>query len=417
MNLAAAVLTLTLAQVPQPAPGEPSGQPPVVQPDAAPADTKPLPPGPAPVPPPPPNAVRVVPQSPAPAPAPLPPPPPQAAPWYQRISVGGFARLGLFYTLPPTQEQLVGGNGGFRMADFRLSVEFKPQDRFTVYASVEFAAPVASTDDPLVGHRFVDLRDAYVEWDAHDWLQVRVGQFRPHFFAELLLSDGLVPFVGRSILSQGAAPPDAYGPRQALAPDRQLGVAAFSKRKGTRVVGFKYAVGLFNGNGQNQLFNDNNLPMPTARVEVDLFEKITFGLNGLFNVTATGARPNRLYTNALSYGLDVEAKHRGLSVLLSFLGKNSRFNFAGLPVEDAFGVLGQVRYFHEGTGLEVAARGAWYEPSTAQPADQALEIAGMVGWKPVGSPARLLVQYTHRGEEAKVAFMNDSVDLMLHAVW
>ncbi len=415
MILTTVALTLWVAQAQVPAP-EPSARPPEAQPEVAPSDPRPVPPGPPPVPPPPPNAVRVAAQVPAPPPAAV-PPPPQSPPWYQRITVGGFARLGLFYTLPPTQEQLVGGNGGFRMADFRLSVEFKPQERFTVFASVEFAAPVASVDDPLVGHRFVDLRDGYVDWDAHDWLQVRVGQFRPHFFAELLLSDGLVPFVGRSILSQGAAPPDAYGPRQALAPDRQLGLAAFSKRKGSRVVGFKYAVGLFNGNGQNQLFNDNNLPMPTARIEVDLFEKVTFGLNGLFNVTASGARPNRLYTNALSYGLDVEGRHRGLSVLLSFLGKNSRFSFAGLPVEDAFGVLGQVRYFHEPTGLEFAARGAWYEPSTAQVADQALEIAGMVGWKPVGSPARLLIQYTHRGEEANVAFMNDSVDLMLHAVW
>lgn len=414
MSLLAPVLALALAQQPPaavPAPADPA--PPTV------SEEKPAPPGPPPVPPPPPNAVRVVPMATPPPAATLPPPPPpaQAAPWYQRLTVGGYARLGLFYTLPPAQEALVAGNGGFRVAELRLAGEFKPQDRFTVYASVELSAPTASVDDPLVGHRFVELRDGYVEWDAHDWAQVRVGQFRPHFYAELMLADALVPFVGRSILAQGASPPEAYGPRQPLAPDRQVGAAVFSKRRGNRTVGFKYAVGVFNGNGPNQLFNDNNLPMPTARVELELLEKITFGVNALFNVTATGTRPNRLYTNSLGYGVDVEAKHRGLSVLLGFLGKNSRFSFGGLAPEDAFGVVGQVRYFHDGTGLEIAARGAWYEPSTAQVGDQALEIAGMVGWKPVGSPARLLVQYTHRGEEPKVAFMNDSVDLMLHAVW
>ena len=76
-----------------------------------------------------------------------------------------------------------------------------------------------------------------------------------------------------------------------------------------------------------------------------------------------------------------------------------------------------MRYFHAGTGLEAAARFAYFEPSAAQSDDQVMEVAAMVGWKPFELPFRVLLQYTHRNEEARATYSNDSVDVMLHAVW
>jgi hypothetical protein len=274
---------------------------------------------------------------------------------------------------------------------------------------------VSEPTDPLNGTRIVSLRDAWVQYEVCSGFVVRAGQFRPPYYAEMLLSDGAIPFVSRSVLAGGLAPPEAY-PTKALAPDRQIGLNLFSNRLGG-TFGFRYAVGVFNGNGQNALFNDNNAPMPVARVEVDFKEWLTFGLNGYYNVRSEGARPNRLYTTQLGYGADIEAHGYGLSGLVAFLGKNSSFNYEGLSPEAAMGVLGQVRYFHDKTGLEGAARLVWYEPSSAQADDQVLEIAAMVAWRPFELPFRVLVQYTHRGEERLVSYPNDGVDLMLHAVW
>ncbi|GMU61708.1 MAG: hypothetical protein AMXMBFR34_34710 [Myxococcaceae bacterium] len=336
-------------------------------------------------------------------------------PWWQRLTFSGFARLGVFYTFPFQDEQLVGGHGGFRVADFRLSAEFRPIDDVTAYASVELSAPLPDPNDPLNGTRIVSLRDAWVQYEVCKGFIVRAGQFRPPYYAEMLLSDGAIPFVSRSVLAGGLAPPEAY-PTRALALDRQIGVNLFSHRLGG-TFGFRYGVGVFNGNGPNALFNDNNLPMPVARVEVDYGEWLTLGLNGYYNVRAEGARPNRLYTTQVGYGADLEAHGYGFSGLVAFLGKNSSFNYAGLSPEAAMGVMGQLRYFHEKTGLEGAARVAWYEPSSAQPDDQLLELAAMVAWRPFELPFRVLVQYTHRGEEGLVSYPNDSVDLMLHAVW
>jgi hypothetical protein len=338
-------------------------------------------------------------------------------PWWQKVTLTGFARVGVFYSFPFRDEQLVGGNGGFRLADFRLSLDFHPIEKFSVYTSVEFAAPLVDPADPLTGRRIVDLRDAYVQYDVCDCLKVRVGQQRPGYYAEMLMSDATIPFVSRSVLASGLNPPDGYGPRNPLAPDRQLGLQLFSKRLGSELLGFKYAVGVFNGNGQNQLFNDNNSVQPVARVELDFKQLVTLGLNAYYNQRTDGLRPTRLSTNQVAYGADVVASVADFSAMAAFLGKSSTYSYAGLPADSSVGGLLQVRYLHPETGLEGAVRGAVYDPSTAQVDDQVIEIAAMVAWRPFKLPFRIMAQYTHREEEARATYPNDSVDLMLHATW
>lgn len=338
-------------------------------------------------------------------------------PWWQRVTLSGFARVGLFYTFPFQDEQLVGGNGGFRMADFRLGIDFHPIDKFSVFTSIELAAPLVDPNDPLTGRRIVDLRDAYVQYELHELFAIRIGQQRPGYYAEMLMSDGAVPFISRSVIANGIAPPDGYGPRNFLAPDRQLGVQLYSQRVGSDVVGFKYMVGVFNGNGQNQLFNDNNSVEPVGRVELDVMKKVTLGLNAYYNQRTDGVRPNRLSTSQFAYGADLVAEVMGFTAMAAFLGKSMNYSYGGLPPDGSLGAMGQLRYKHADTGLEAAARFAWYEPSTAQVQDQVIEFAAMVGWQPFKLPFRVLGQFTHREEEQGVGYPNDSVDVMIHARW
>jgi hypothetical protein len=337
-------------------------------------------------------------------------------PWYKRVRLSGFARVGLFYTFPLQDEASVGGNGGFRLADLRLNVDFRPVNRLTVFASVELAAPLPDPADPIAGRRIVELRDGYVQYDIFPALEVRLGQFRPGYYAEMLQPDALVPFTQRSILANGLAPPDGFGPRQALAVDRQLGLQIGSQRLGNGVFGFSYVAGVFNGAGQNQLFNDNNSVMPVLRIEGDVLRKVRLGLNGYYNVTSTGSRPSRLSTQSLAFGADLVVDHAGFSALAAFLGTSQAYSAGSLQSDLLLGVLGQARYVHELTGLEVGARFAWYEPSTVQVANQAIELTAMLGWRPVRLPLRLVLQYTHRAEEGR-GYANDSLDCMLHSVW
>jgi hypothetical protein len=331
--------------------------------------------------------------------------------------LNGFARVGAFYTLPFRDEQLVGGNGGFRMADFRFGVDVRPRDWVSVVASIEIAAPLVDANDPLTGRRIVDLRDAYVQLDIHALLRVRVGQMRAPFYAEMLQPDGEVSFTTRSILASGLNPPDGYGPRSALAFDRQVGVQLFSQRLVFGDFGLKYALGVFNGNGQNQLFNDNNSVQPVARVEVDFRQQVTLGLNGSFNPRSEGVRPNRLLMNQLGLGADVSVHVGDVAAMAAVLLRSTTFSYAGLEPESAFGTLAQLHYEHPDTGLEAALRVALYEPSTAQRDDVVVEATAMVGWRPFKQPFRVVLQFTHRDEETLVAYANESLDLMLHAAW
>jgi hypothetical protein len=152
-------------------------------------------------------------------------------------------------------------------------------------------------------------------------------------------------------------------------------------------------------------------------VEIDFKQLVTLGLNGYYNQRTEGVRPNRLTTNQLAYGADLTATVGGFSAMAAFLGKSMTFDFAGLVPDSSLGAMAQVRYLHEDTGLEGAVRGAFFEPSTAQSDDTVIELTAMIGWRPFKLPFRVLLQYTHRQEEAGVAYDNDSVDLMLHARW
>lgn len=341
-----------------------------------------------------------------------------ARPWYLRFDPFGYARVGVYYTLPFREDQLVGGNGGFRLANMRLGIEFHPIGDLTVVASLEGGAPLRNELDPTTGIRIVELRDAYLEYRLARFFQVRAGQFKAPFNGETLLPDAVQPFISRSVVTSGAFAPEAYGPRNGLTLDRQLGLQLFSTRLGGEGFNFRYAVGVFNGNGQNQLFNDNNAVAPAGRVELGFAGNVVnVGLNGYYNARTEGVRPNRIGVGEAGFGGDVALHVAGITALAMFVGRNVTYLAPGLPGELGYGAVGSLHWYHEGSGLELGARYAYYEPSTAQVDDVVNEISGMVGFRLSAVPLRAVLQYTYRGEEPAVALENHSVDLMVQATW
>lgn len=347
--------------------------------------------------------------------APAAPEPAKVTHWYDKFAVDGFARVSVGYTFPLRTDELIGSNGGFRIAAFRVGLGYTPVERLTIYTSVELAAPLIDPNDPLNGRRIVDLRDAFIQYELHDALVVKAGQFRAPYDAEMLTYDAQIPFIDRSVLAVGLTPPEGYV-RAPLAPDRQVGLQVGSKRLGSGF-GFRYAAGVFNGGGLNALLNSNNVLSPVARVELDYGQKVTLGLNASYAVLTQGPLTARLNTTQLSYGADLVARLWKLDLMAVFLARNSTFSFVGLKGEVALGAMGQVHYLSAKTGLEAAVRVAWYDPSSVMLDDQVVEVAAMVGWRPFELPFRVLLQYTHREEEQKVSIPNDSVDLMIHATW
>jgi hypothetical protein len=337
--------------------------------------------------------------------------------WYERFTPFGYAKIGLFYTVPFQNEQLVGSNGGFRMANLRLGVQFDPIEDFSVVVSIEAAAPVVNTSDPTTGTRIVELRDAYLEYRLFKALWFRAGQFKAPYNAETLLDDAQLPFVTRSIATLGIAPPEGNVIRNGLAQDRQIGVEITSDRLGTDAIGFKYALAVVNGNGANQLFNSTNAVEPAGRVELDFFKHVSLGLNAYYNTVAQGIRPNRIDVSQLGYGVDIGMRFGGFSALIGGLGHKNWYSADILPSDNSWAAMAQVHYLFESIGLEAGVRFAFLEPSTAQTNDQLNELAVMLGYRFKKVPMRIMVQYTHNGEEPAVAIDNDAIDAMVSVAW
>src|SRR5690348_3822601 len=84
---------------------------------------------------------------------PVPPLVTEAVPWWKHFEPFGYAKIGVFYTLPLRDEQIPGGNGGFRMVALRLGTIYKPVDDLQVVASLEGAWASPNPSDPSAGSR------------------------------------------------------------------------------------------------------------------------------------------------------------------------------------------------------------------------------------------------------------------------
>lgn len=341
----------------------------------------------------------------------------EATPWYKRFTPYGYAKVGAFYTFALRDEQIPGGNGGFRMANLRLGTVFKPIDDLEVVASIEAAAPVARSDDPTSGSRIVQLRDAYAEYQVCKCLLIRAGQFKAPFWAETLLEDAMLPFTSRSVVSDGYTVPEYAGQREGLTLDRQVGIQLSSRKLGGKALGFKYAAAVVNGNGANQLLNDNNLPAVVGRVEIEIFEHVNVGGNVFYNSKSEGVRPNRLISDQLGYGGDIVAHALGFTILVGYLGRSTSYPGTALAADSSTGIVGQLHYFNQRTGLAGAIRFALLDPSSADPNDNVSELSVMLSWTMKRAPLRVLLQYTHREEAPGVAVANDGLDAMLQVTW
>jgi len=140
------------------------------------------------------------------------------------------------------------GNDRLYLRRARLNAGGRFLEEFNFRAELELAGSLANTS----GFR-AQLTDAYVNWNRFDSANVRVGQFKTPFGFEQLYPDPNLYFAERSLVSDR------------LTPGRQLGVQTGGEAWYDR---FNWALGLFNGNGINQNFNDNDRFMEVARVSV-----------------------------------------------------------------------------------------------------------------------------------------------------
>jgi phosphate-selective porin len=140
------------------------------------------------------------------------------------------------------------GNDRLYLRRVRLNAAGRFLEKFNFRAELELAGSLANTSAFRA-----QLTDGYVNWNRYDSANVRLGQFKTPFGFEQLYQDSQLTFAERSLVSDR------------LTPGRQLGAQIGGETWYER---FNWALGLFNGNGINQNFNDNDRFTEVARLSV-----------------------------------------------------------------------------------------------------------------------------------------------------
>jgi phosphate-selective porin len=161
----------------------------------------------------------------------------------------------------------------------RMNVSGRFLEEFNYRAELEFAGSLANA----TAFR-AQLTDAYINWNRFDSANVRIGQFKTPFGFEQLYADPRLYTAERTLVSDR------------LTAGRQIGIQLAGEAYYER---FNYALGIFNGSGTNQNFNDNNKFMTAARLSVVPFSGRLFdeqsrwslGVNGLRTTDASLALP------------------------------------------------------------------------------------------------------------------------------
>ncbi|MBW2172974.1 MAG: hypothetical protein JRF69_13610 [Deltaproteobacteria bacterium] len=178
---------------------------------------------------------------------------------------------------------------GFSIRRARLSVYGEVIDKwkYKIQISADGAENADNIDPTRPDYRLlkdevgVKLQDAYITYDRMPYFNVTGGQFKSRFSPSYVGAGPLLPLCERPLVVDK------------LAPKRDIGISIESAKKGefdSRGAGAKtydkpvfYAVGLYNGNGMNNLRNDNEDFMVTAMLLVRPAPYINFGVSYAYN--------------------------------------------------------------------------------------------------------------------------------------
>lgn len=238
--------------------------------------------------------------------------PSKPKPW--DLTVYGYVRAAFDYTMKDDRFAFVGRNNGFILDSARVGIEGRNLDYgITFRVSLEGAADVLTSANTPLGSLSVRLRDAFARWDPLLWLGVQAGQFKAPFQEEELRGTPDLMFASRSVGVEGVLP--GRGLQQSgLQLDRQVGAMLSPSKPIGGDFGVAYYLMIMNGNGGNQLLDDNGRFGFVARSEVNYLRYVRIGAALFKNDRTVGEPPN--YYNEEDLGLtgDVNVRAGGLEV-------------------------------------------------------------------------------------------------------
>ncbi len=244
----------------------------------------------------------------------------------------GFIRAGYEYVMNDARYDFVGENDGFILGSARAGLQGR-SDRWglSFRISAEGAADLRGVVNSPEGELGVRMRDVYMQWDFLSWMGLRLGQFKVPFMAGWLGRDGALPFASRAVGLDGV-PVGRGFETPGIVYDRELGL-----RLGSPAptyfgdFGLAYYLTAFNGNGANEILNDNGRLALAGRVELYYLDWVRLGGGMLWNSRTEGPLPDRFDEEDLGFSADVTVQAYGVEFVGHFTLVDTTFETVANP--------------------------------------------------------------------------------------
>ncbi|HEY4221179.1 MAG TPA: hypothetical protein VGO62_07545 [Myxococcota bacterium] len=317
-------------------------------------------------------------------------------------------RPGFKYVDADPQILYIGENDGFFLDEARIGAEGNVSNIVHFKLTIEAASllPGATPNQPITA-LVASAADAYVGWTPSPYFVVYAGQQLMPSEYEGGDVEAAIPFTHKSVFAGGVR--SGEGEEVAgLSPLRQVGlVLGSSDNLKLGDIPLEYRLGISNGNGLNQLGNDNKLPAGYLRLSSGFGDAVRVGIGGRFNPRTIGTLPNLYNEQDLVGFVDAELAIDGISAVVEAEGRQTAFttldpsgtNPAGS--ETSLGGALWIGYTVDlvrdlGFAVTPAYRLSIYDPSSSFAVDQLMEntLGVRIDGDPLHMPLSFVVDYT-----------------------
>lgn len=254
-------------------------------------------------------------------------------------------RAGYEHVQSDKRFDFIGRNNGFVLRNARAGIQGMNEDKTLSFrVTVEGASDVGRRANTPINETDVRVADAWVRYDFLPALGVQVGQYLAPFGGEDLRDISLNWFASRAVGQQGVLVGRGFE-EPGLTLDRQLGIMLSPSapiRAGA--FGFNYYAMVMNGNGPNQLLDDNGKPGLLGRIEGLFDHYVAAGVAAYRNERRVGSPPNLYDEDDWGFAGDLRVQYRGLEVFGQFTRVATSFPTTGTDERVRLAYHGQIGY-------------------------------------------------------------------------
>jgi hypothetical protein len=360
----------------------------------------------------------------------------QPHPGIELVSKGGFQMQVFGYLRTKasfieddtTRTDFVGLNDGFTLANARLGFKGEMDD-LSFVLQLDAAVDRRDHRNSSTGEVKAEAKDAYVDYGLFPQLHVRVGQFKPPFDAEEIISTKDLLFTERAVGSRGVKGVEGFN-EEGLSIDRQPGLMLYSEPIEIPGVplSLAYYLAVTNGSAANQPLNDNDSFAYFGRLEIDVAEIVRIGGAGYWNEVTTGEAPDLLTEEHFGMTADLLVDLYGVLLGGELIQRSSSFpDVPAEPKRKATGYHASIGY-RLPFGIIPAYRFAFYDPTADFEAedpvaknqlaiDEVTLHSIALSWLSPWHPLKVQCQYTIAQEDEARSIDNNRFDAIVQVVF